>query len=143
MLFDSLEMDVLWFSWAFCSSLLSSFFVVIIVIIKTPLNHCWFIMKLCFHNLPLFDDDNFWNQEIHTHTHFFLVDHSYNCSPFFFEFMLILNLNYLLMWVLDLSVFLSPFGINKKPKCVSNLKVCKYILNIYTTFIKNINHNMK
>ena len=35
--------------WAFCSSPLWSSFVVIIVIIKTPLNHFGFIMKLYFH----------------------------------------------------------------------------------------------
>ena len=41
---DSLE---LFFDWSL--SFLSSSFVIIIVIIKTSLNHSWFTMKLCFY----------------------------------------------------------------------------------------------
>jgi len=41
------------FDWplSFLSSPLSSSFVIIFVIIKTSLNHSWFIMKLCFYML--------------------------------------------------------------------------------------------
>ena len=51
-IFDSLELffDL---SLSFLSSPLSSSFVIIIVIIKTPFNHFWFTMKLCFYKLVI------------------------------------------------------------------------------------------
>ena len=47
--------------WAFCHHLCyhQNFFESILI------HH-----EACFYNLPLFDDDNFWNQETHTHTLF-------------------------------------------------------------------------
>ena len=48
LIFNSHELFFDW-SLSFFSSPLSSSFVIIIVIIKTPLNHLWFTMKLCFY----------------------------------------------------------------------------------------------